>query len=178
MTELAERIQKGELMASEMLRRSHLYDCHDLAEWFREWGKIARTEFLLRYTADEWLQRRIQKACNETENWKCATKDSRTTGERPVVRETKRHEARTKAGLATGLAEAGRQRGTPDPCGPGTPTRTRRPNRKENPRGESHSRVDISPPAMGRMSAPSLVPDSEGSTPDRNLGMRFWGAPA
>ena len=105
----------------------------------------------------------------------CAAEDSRTTGERPVVRETKRHEARTKASLATGSAEAGRQRGTPDPCGPGTPTRTRRPNRKENPHGESHSRVEITPPAMGRMSAPSLVSYGEGRTRDQNLGMRHPG---
>jgi hypothetical protein len=100
-----------------------------------------------------------------------------TIGERPNVRGTERHVARTKAGPATVPVEAGRQRGTQDPCGPGTPTRTRRPKRKVNPCGGSHSRVEIRPPAMGRMGAPRLVCDGEGSTPDQNSGLRSGGRP-
>ena len=91
------------------------------------------------------------------------------------MRETKSHEARTKANLVTGMAEAGRQRVIPDPSGLGTSTRTRRPNRKENPCSGSYSRVEITPPAMGILSVPSLACYGEGSTPDQNLGMRSVG---
>ncbi len=71
MTEVAERIQKSEVKASEVLRRTRLIDSHghDLAEGFRELGKISRTEFLLRYMTNEWLQQRCQKMCNDAENW-------------------------------------------------------------------------------------------------------------
>jgi hypothetical protein len=100
-----------------------------------------------------------------------------TIGERPNVRATERHVARTKAGPATVSVEAGRQRGTPNPRGSGTPTRTRRPKQKVNPCGGSHSRVESTPPAMGSMGAPSLAFCGEGSTPDRNSGMRSGGRP-
>lgn len=71
MMELAERVRKGILPAVEVLRHWHIYDLHghELAEGFRELGKVSRTEFLLRYTADEWLQRKCQKMCNDAENW-------------------------------------------------------------------------------------------------------------
>ena len=69
--EVAERIQKGRVKASEVLRRTRLIDAHghDLAEGLRELGKISRTEFLLRYMTNEWLQQRCQKMCNDAENW-------------------------------------------------------------------------------------------------------------
>lgn len=69
--EVAEAVRSGRLQGVEVLRRWHLYDRHghDLGEALRELGKIARTGFLLRYAGDEKLQRRIQKACNEAENW-------------------------------------------------------------------------------------------------------------
>ena len=71
MTEVAERIQKGGVKASEVLRRTRLIDSHghDLAEGFRELGKISRTEFLLRYMTDRCLQQGCQKMCNDAENW-------------------------------------------------------------------------------------------------------------
>ncbi len=71
MMELAERVRNGTLPAVEVLRRWHIFDSHghDLAEGFRELGKVSRTEFLLRYAADVWLQRKCQKMCNDAENW-------------------------------------------------------------------------------------------------------------
>lgn len=71
MMELAERVRKGIVPSVEVLRRWHIYDAHghDLAEGFRELGKVSRTEFLLRYDTDVWLQRRCQKMCNDAENW-------------------------------------------------------------------------------------------------------------
>ena len=71
MMELAERVRKGLIPAVEVLRRWHIYDAHghDLAEGFRELGRVSRTEFLLRYDTDVWLQRRCQKMCNDAENW-------------------------------------------------------------------------------------------------------------
>ncbi|MDG7006551.1 MAG: Tn3 family transposase [Nitrososphaerota archaeon] len=71
MMELAEGVRTGKVQGVEVLRRWHLYDRHghDLGEALRELGKVARTEFLLRYAGDERLQQRIQKACNEAENW-------------------------------------------------------------------------------------------------------------
>lgn len=68
---LAEAVRQGKVSAVDVFRRWHLYDRHDhdLGVGLRELGKVSRTEFLLRYARDEGLQRRIQKACNEAENW-------------------------------------------------------------------------------------------------------------
>lgn len=68
---LADAIRSGVVKASEILRRWHLFDetgC-DIAEALRELGKVARTEFLLRYAQDKNLQCRIRDACNDAEAW-------------------------------------------------------------------------------------------------------------
>jgi len=68
---LADAIRSGHVKASEILRRWHLFDetgC-DIAEALREFGKIARTEFLLRYAQNKDLQCRIRAACNNAEAW-------------------------------------------------------------------------------------------------------------
>ena len=71
MMDVAELVQKRKVRASEVLRRNRLIDSHghDLAEGFRELGRISRTEFLLRYMTNGWLQQRCQKMCNDAENW-------------------------------------------------------------------------------------------------------------
>ena len=68
---LVEAIRSQKVSAVDVLRRWHLFDRHghDLGAGLRELGKVSRTEFLLRYSRDEELQRRIQRACNDAENW-------------------------------------------------------------------------------------------------------------
>jgi len=68
---LAESVNTGRIRSSEVLRRWHLYneEGRDIAEAFRELGKVARTEFLLRYAQDDDLQYDIRRACNDAEAW-------------------------------------------------------------------------------------------------------------
>ena len=68
---LGEAIKSGNVPASEVLRRWHLYDedgCN-ITETLRELGKVARTEFMLKYALDKDLQRKIRDACNNAEAW-------------------------------------------------------------------------------------------------------------
>jgi TnpA family transposase len=71
MLRLAKAVRAGTVSAVDALRRLHLVDehGHDVGTAFRELGKVARTEFLLRYAMDEGLQRRVHTACNHAENW-------------------------------------------------------------------------------------------------------------
>ena len=71
MYRLAEGIKSGRVKAVDVLRRWHLYDDRgcDVAEALRELGKVARTEFLLRYASDIDLQNRVRCACNDAEMW-------------------------------------------------------------------------------------------------------------
>ncbi|MBW1859169.1 MAG: Tn3 family transposase [Deltaproteobacteria bacterium] len=68
---LGEAIRSGQVPASEVLRRWHLYDENgcNITETLRELGKVARTEFMLKYAQDEYLQRKIRDACNNAEAW-------------------------------------------------------------------------------------------------------------
>ena len=68
---LADAIRSGQIRASEVLRRWHLYDENgcDVAEALRELGKVARTEFMLGYAQDKDLQCKIRDACNDAEAW-------------------------------------------------------------------------------------------------------------
>ena len=71
MYRLAEAIKSGKIRAVDVLRRWHFYDDNglDVAEAFRELGKIYRTEFLLNYSMDLELQRRVRNGCNAAEMW-------------------------------------------------------------------------------------------------------------
>ncbi len=71
MLRLADAVKSGRIKAVEVLRRWHLYDEDgiDVAEALRELGKIARTEFLLRYASDTELQGKVRNACNNAEMW-------------------------------------------------------------------------------------------------------------
>lgn len=68
---LEEAIKSGKVPASEVLRRWHLYDenGYNITETLRELGKVARTEFMLKYAQDKDLQRKIRDACNNAEAW-------------------------------------------------------------------------------------------------------------
>jgi TnpA family transposase len=68
---LSDAIRRGDVKASEVLRRWHLFDENgcDIAGALRELGKVARTEFMLRYAQDKDLQRKIRDACNKAEAW-------------------------------------------------------------------------------------------------------------
>ena len=68
---LAEAVKMGRIRASEVLRRWHLYDeeGRDISEALREPYKVARTEFLLRYTQDVECQYKIRRACNDAKAW-------------------------------------------------------------------------------------------------------------
>jgi TnpA family transposase len=68
---LGDAIKSGLVPASEVLRRWHLYDENgcNITETLRELGKVARTEFMLKYAQDKDLQRKIRDACNNAEAW-------------------------------------------------------------------------------------------------------------
>jgi hypothetical protein len=69
MYRIADAIVSGKIRAVDVLRRWHLYDdkgC-DVAEAFRELGKVDRTEFLLEYARDKELQSLIRDGCNAAE---------------------------------------------------------------------------------------------------------------
>lgn len=68
---LGEAIRSGIVPASEVLRRWHLYDENgcNIIETLRELGKVARTEFMLKYAQDKNLQKKIRDACNSAEAW-------------------------------------------------------------------------------------------------------------
>jgi len=71
MYRVAEGVKSGRVKAVDILRRWHLYDDRgcDVAEALRELGKMARTEYLLRYASDTDLQSRVRDACNDAEIW-------------------------------------------------------------------------------------------------------------
>lgn len=71
MMRLAAAVSNGEIDAVDIFRRWNLYDedGNNVAAGLRELGKVNRTEFLLRYAQDMDMQRRIQKACNQSESW-------------------------------------------------------------------------------------------------------------
>ena len=68
---LGDAIKSGKAPASEVLRQWHLYDENgcNITETLRELGKVARTEFMLKYAQDKDLQRKIRDACNNAEAW-------------------------------------------------------------------------------------------------------------
>lgn len=68
---LGDAIKSGQVPASEVLRRWHLYDENgcNITETLRELGKVARTEFMLKYAQNKDLQRKIRDACNNAEAW-------------------------------------------------------------------------------------------------------------
>jgi TnpA family transposase len=69
MYRIADAIVSGKIRAVDVLRRWHLYDDRgcDVAEAFRELGKVDRTEFLLKYARDKELQGWIRDGCNAAE---------------------------------------------------------------------------------------------------------------
>jgi TnpA family transposase len=71
MFRLAEAIKSGKIRAVEVLRRWHLFNDKgiDVAEAYRELGKVDRTEFLLDYASDKDLQRKVRDGCNDAEMW-------------------------------------------------------------------------------------------------------------
>jgi TnpA family transposase len=71
MFRLAEAIKSGKIRAVDVLRRWHLFDDKgtDVAEAYRELGKVDRTEFLLEYAGDKDIQRKVRDGCNDAEMW-------------------------------------------------------------------------------------------------------------
>ena len=109
----------------------------------------------------------------------CAAKGGRPEGERPTVRRTDNHVARTKGGLATARPKQVDKGGNRTHDGrPGDPDAKAQAQTRVNPGGGSHDSVVKAPRSNAGLDAPSLCEVGEGSIRDRKSERKSRGIPA